>query len=796
MHIDIILSMKEISVPVTFLANFVSRAGDLVSTGYESVSGIEGTRLHRKIFSDLSKQYGDDMETEVSLSATYETGELSLLVSGRADVLLQEEDRTLRIIEIKSFNSSKNSFEKLMRPEHVTQLELYGAMYLMQNTDIDMLKLTLRYVSITSLEAYEDTFTIVSEEAEGIFNNYCASYAEFALSLISYREQMLISVRSMDFPYENIRRGQAALMKTVLSSLSCKEALFSLAPTGTGKTISTLYPALKGLLRGNYNKIFYLTAKTATRGVAAKALNDMREKGLKIKSITLASKENMCPFEGRCDAANCSLAKNYYSRLRPALSEILENDEIDPALVGKVAMKHKICPHELSLDVMNYCTVVIGDYNHAFDPRVMLIRGFEGEASTNNAVLVDEAHNLVDRAREMYSATLPYDLLKRLMKEFKGIDPKAEAMLFRVDSYYRICEQCSLTERSSFVINEGVDEKKILKTSGWEGMRDIPRKLYEVLWKAVRLLQPHLESLPKGDLRDVTFEFFFEARHFLNIIERYYNDAYITSCYTDRGDIAIKLVCLDSSSMLNDLICDNFPIVFFSATLSPYEYYKNVLLGKDADYTRSLELPSPFPPENLDIMIDTDISTSYKNRAVTAPALSDRILCELEDRRGNYMVFFPSFEYMNDIMKRITEVIGDEPGYKIILQKPNMTASEKEEFLKCYEEPYNGCLIGAAVLGGHFGEGIDLVGDRLSGVVIVGVGIPKVTPERQILSNYYSEKFGDGFAFAYRFPGWEKVLQAVGRVIRTEEDTGFALLIDERLSQPEYLTLFPENWKI
>ena len=788
--------MREISVPVTFLANFVSRAGDLSSAGYESVSGIEGTRLHRRIFSDLGKQYGENMETEVSLSASYETEDLCLLVSGRADVLLTEDDGTLNIIEIKSFNSTKNSFDRLVRPEHITQLELYGAMYLMANPGTDHLKMTLRYVSITSLEAFEDSFVMACEDARGIFNNYCSSYVEFALSLISYNDLLMSSVRAMDFPYDTMRSGQAKLMKTVLSSLSSKEALFALAPTGTGKTISTLYPAVKGLLRRKYRKIFYLTAKTATRAVAAKALNDMRASGLVIKSITLASKENMCPYEGRCDAANCPLAKDYYSKVRPALSELLQLDEIDPATVGKTAMKYKVCPHELSLDTMNYCTVVIGDYNHAFDPRVMLIRGFEGEAATSNAVLVDEAHNLVDRAREMYSAVFSYSLLKKLMAIYKNTDHQTERMLLRLDAYFRICEQCSLTDRPSFVVNEGADEQKILKTNGWEGMRDIPRKLYEAMWKAVRLLQPQLEHIPKGELRDTAFEFFFEARHFLNVIERFYNDAYITSCYTESGDIKIKLVCLDSSPMLDALIRDTFPAVFFSATLSPYEYYKNVILGKDADYTRSLELPSPFPPENLDILIDSSISTSYKNRASTAATLADRILSQLEDCKGNYMVFFPSFEYMNDIMKRIKAIVGDEPGFKIITQKPNMTSTEKDEFLKWYSEPYDGCLIGSAVLGGHFGEGIDLVGDRLSGVVIVGVGIPKVTPERQILSNYYSEKFGDGFAFAYRFPGWEKVLQAVGRVIRTEDDTGFALLIDDRLEQPEYIGLFPENWKI
>jgi DNA excision repair protein ERCC-2 len=239
-------------------------------------------------------------------------------------------------------------------------------------------------------------------------------------------------------------------------------------------------------------------------------------------------------------------------------------------------------------------------------------------------------------------------------------------------------------------------------------------------------------------------------------------------------------------------------VIFFSATFTPYEYYRNCLVGPDCDYSSFLRLPSPFPPENLEIMINSEISTAYKDRSLTQYDLTQSIADCLLGRTGNHMIFFPSFEYMNQIMPMIEEYLKrhDVKDYKIISQITEMSSVEKEAFLNSFSEPYPGLLIGAAVLGGHFGEGIDLVGDKLTGVVIVGVGIPKVTPERQILSNYYAEKFGDGFSFAYRFPGWQKVLQAVGRVIRTETDTGFALLIDSRLEKPDYIMLFPDHWKI
>jgi DNA excision repair protein ERCC-2 len=332
-------------------------------------------------------------------------------------------------------------------------------------------------------------------------------------------------------------------------------------------------------------------------------------------------------------------------------------------------------------------------------------------------------------------------------------------------------------------------------------MRQMPKNFYALLWRSIRLLSPILDSLPQGELRETAMEYFFEARFFLTVFEQYFNDSYICSVSKEQGDITISLTCLDSSDKLDNLIKDKMPVIFFSATLSPYEYYRNVLIGKNADYCRSIELASPFPPENLEILIDTSISTVYKERAFNTERTAKRICDEIINRHGNYMVFFPSFEFMNNVCSKISEIFEknselDHMKRELLIQKPNMTSEDKEQYLQSFSEASEGCLLGAAVLGGHFSEGIDLTGDRLSGVIIVGVGLPKITPERQILSNYYSEKFGDGFAFAYRYPGWEKVLQAVGRVIRTEEDTGFALLIDERFDKPEYLSLFPENWRI
>lgn len=794
--------MKEIRISVTALARFVSRTGNLSSAGsFSSVSGIEGTMLHKRIFADLRKQYGDEFETEHRFSHiyVYEDADISidLEINGRADILFEKDKEGLpHIIEIKSFNSGKTQYNRLVHSDHEAQLKIYAALYFLDNPDLNEMNITLRYVNITSLEAVENTEKITRADALTIYEDHAVAYIDFTRKLLQYDENLYKSVREMSFPYEHIRNGQKELMKSVLQSLSCDEILFALAPTGTGKTISVLYPAVKGLLRNKYDKIFYLTAKTQTRVVAAKAVNDMRKKGLLIRSITLKSKEQMCLLHRKCDTKGCIYAEGYYNRLIPALTEILTHDELTPELITTVALKQRLCPHELSLDAMNYCTVVIGDYNHAFDPRVSLIRAFEGEDSWRNALLIDEAHNMVDRSRTMFSATLNLSLINRMQEAFKGRDPRTEGFLAQADNYMRQVRDLLTSDSSALEVLEKIPEKDTLRTSNFEGTVKRAMNLYAILWRSIRVLMPLIDLLEPGDIRDTALEYFFETRFFLTIFEQEYDQNFITTFSVEDGDVMVNLVCLDASEKIRSRIENIYPAVFFSATLSPYEYYRNVIVGKNCECTRHIELASPFPSENLEVMIDTSINTSYKYRKETLPALAKRISDELINRRGNYMVFLPSFEYLDMVSTYVEKLLKERKDLKIIKQSSGMTDLEKNAYLAAFDTAYDGLLVGFAVLGGHFGEGIDLTGEKLSGVVIVGVGLPKISPERQILSNYYSEKFGDGFAFAYRFPGWEKVLQAVGRVIRTEEDTGFALLIDERLDNPEYMSLFPDNWKI
>ncbi len=789
--------MDKVNVSVTDLASYISRRGNLAGGSYGSVSAVEGTRLHQRVFSDLKKAYGDIVITEEALVYDYisDSG-MILSVNGRFDAMMQKPGKPPMIFEIKSFNSTKESFEALVRPEHVTQLKLYGAMYLLGNSETLDISLTLRYVSITTLESYEDTFTMSFEEAEAYWEEICSEYCIFAKTLLDYKNSLMDSTAQIKFPFDTIRSGQKEFMKKALLALNSQEAFFVEAPTGIGKTVSVLYPAIKGLLKNRYDKIFYLTAKEATRGVAEATINQMRRSGLIIRSITLRSKEKMCPYGTECDAKFCPLAKDYYGKLKEALAESLVLDEITPEKITEIALRHGICPHEFMLDTMNYCTVIIGDYNHIFSPRVSMISKEPGDQRV--AVLVDEAHNMIDRGRDMFSASFSLSLIDDMLRDFKGTDTKIETMLHQLRNYFVNLGTCFDSASSGFKLLEEAEERKVLMTENWEAMRQPPRQLYAKLWYTIRNLSPVLDRLEQGQCRRTSMKFFFEARYFLTVLEHYFDSAYITTASREKNEITITLDCLDCASKLDYIIKDRMSVIFFSATFTPYEYYRNCLVGPDCDYSSFLRLPSPFPPENLEIIIDSDISTTYKNRSLTQDDLAYRIAECLKDRTGNHMIFFPSFEYLQQIMPRIENELNNKgvKSFKVVSQITDMTNTEKEEFLKCFSEPYNGLLIGAAVLGGHFGEGIDLTGDKLTGVVIVGVGLPKISPERQILSNYYSERFGDGFSFAYRFPGWQKVLQAVGRVIRTETDTGFALLIDSRLANPEYTMLFPEHWKI
>jgi len=803
------VSRYEISVRA--LAEHVHRTGGLSSLSFSGISGVEGTRLHSRVFSDLKNQYQPaSVDTEISLSCELPAGDIILAVRGRADCVLHIElpggDEEITLIEIKSCAGTFRDISEIMQPVHWAQAMMYAHMYFELFRDRNGIFVSLRYVSVETLLFVEEKKWIVRSEAADFFQKTGNSYISFARDLVKYQKNRDMSILAMNFPYSSLRPGQKVFMQEVISAISHRSTLFVEAPTGIGKTISTLFPAIKSLGHGKCDRIFYLTAKTATRVVAQKALCDLRENGLILRSITLQAKESLCPCpEIYCEPRQCAFAADYYKRLPKAISELLIQYEITPESVLQTAIKHSLCPHELMLDISLYCDVIIGDYNHAFNPRVKLERYFN-QPELHHVLLVDEAHNLVDRSRDMYSSAIMKSTLINCLKALRGMDARVDGYMSDIMSYFRILTDSIIREEDGFsFVEHDMPAKDVMVAPSFRAVRSVPRTLYKMLWKFCYFVRPVLDALPPGPIRKSVLDFFFDARFFLTVLELYFDGAYVVTAEVITGntsmgidtEMILNLACLDASAKIHQSITDHHATIFFSATLSPTYYYTTMLLGeKNAADANTLTLSSPFPPENLSVGILKTIKTTYKERHFSINKVTDAILSVTQGKIGNYMIYLPSFEYLRMLSDAVRSRLRADgiDTVDFLIQTPSMNRKQKADFLDRFEEFGNRTLYAFAVLGGHFGEGIDLVGERLSGVMIVGVGLPLLCPQREIMRQYFQDKFGEGFAFAYRFPGWEKILQASGRVIRNEEDTGFVLLMDERYEKPEYRMLFPENW--
>jgi len=799
------------AVSARLLVEQVYLSGDLSSISFSSVSGQEGTRLHQKVFGDIRKSRADsEVETEVSLTASYVRDDFSIKVSGRADCLITEKSNTsvpvrMSLIEVKAHNRQNALFDELYRPVHRAQLIVYAHMLMDAHPEVEGIEIILRYVSIQTLIPIEKPEWITREQATEFFEKTCRIYQAVALRIIDDRQKRNATIRLMTFPYGGLRDGQRALMEHVINAIRCKQTLFAEAPTGIGKTIGVLFPSLKCLARGYSDKIFYLTAKISTRDIARKTLNDLRENGLYVRSILLSSKETMCPHKDLyCEPRVCPCALGYYDRLKGALNELFDVQDISPSVIRDTASKHCLCPFELSLDVSLFCDVIIADYNHAFHPRIRLERFFD-DSTQSHILLNDEAHNLVDRSRDMFSAQLHYETFQTFAAASRGLMPEIDGLSDAIGRYFLTAYESARKGEVVFDrIERDYSDERVYIADDFRSVKLMPKTLYGGLWRICYRLSFILDSIPVGPIRKAILEFFFEARFFLTIVEQYFDDSYIYTLRVDRhAEIApqkspsmvFSLSCLDASGFIASQIRDRHPCVFFSATLSPPVYYRTMLVGADLSGIDEITIDSPFPPENLTVSFHTEIRTVYKERFSTVDTVAECINGYVSKVCGNYIAYFPSFQYMNMVYSRYCEKYSNDDKSDTIIQGREMSATDKGIYLERFNRYGDRTLLGFAVLGGHFGEGIDLVGERLSGVFVVGVGIPQIAPEREILRQYYQEKFGDGYSFAYRFPGWEKVLQASGRVIRDETDQGFVVLIDHRYALPEYRTLYPKHWQ-
>ncbi len=755
-----------VRISVRNLVEFILRNGDLVSGSGTSdkEAMLKGSRLHRKI----QKQMGSHYQPEVSLKKDTEYDDLILRVEGRADgIFLQDEQ--FCIDEIKGVYKKLELMEEPVLV-HRAQALCYAWIYLdahdLEKIDIQM---TYAHLDTEVIKRFRETLT--RAELKQWYEELTDSYHKWLAYQIEWREKRNESMEKLEFPFE-YRKGQREMVSGIYHAISKKEQIFIQAPTGVGKTMSAVFPAVRAIGQGMAETVFYLTARTITRTVAQDAFEILRDRGLLFKVVTITAKEKLCFCDKpECDPEKCPYAKGHYDRINDAVYELWTTEQsFDRETLLRHAQKWQVCPFELSLDLAVWMDGVICDYNYVFDPNVYLKRFFGENVSGNYLFLIDEAHNLVDRGREMYSASISLD---DVIETRKFVKPYSQKLWKKLGKVKKQMEE----------LKQNCGEWKVQENAGV-----LPISLLSVQGEMDQLL----EEPPAQEVVDGILDFYFAVRNFLNISELVDDNYVVYAAFDDNGRFYLKLFCVNPAENLQKYLDKGNSTVFFSATLLPLQYYRKMLSTRSENFGMYVE--SPFEQKKRCLMICRDVSSKYTRRGYEEYRKIAEYIARMSwQKKGNYMVFFPSYRLMEDVY----QVYQDEfsvSWVRCISQHASMTELEREEFLEEFTEETEETLVGFCVMGGIFSEGIDLIGDRLIGAAVVGTGLPQVNCEREILKGYYDEKGEQGFDYAYRYPGMNKVLQAAGRVIRTKEDTGAILLMDERFLNRDYRNLFPREW--
>ena len=755
---------SEIKIAVRELVEHVLRSGDLIFEFLGSSRPVDAIRAHQKIQNSRPDSY----HSEVTVAHHVETDRFRLIIGGRIDGVYTEANHTI-IEEIKTTTRNLDYFEKNENPIHWGQVKTY-AYILGKDRGLDEISTLLTYYRLDTAEIRQLKRTFSICELEIFFNDLITRYLKWAAVIIDWPARRDGSIRDLKFPFANYRHWQRELAARAFCTIRDKEQLLVQAATGIGKTIAVLYPAVKALAEGLSRKIFYLTARTTGQLAAENALDELRADGLRLKSLTLTAKDKICFCPGSaCHPEECEYARGHYDRINEAIAAIFAQDALTREQVIHAAKAFKVCPFEFSLDLSQYADCVICDYNYVFDPRVYLRRFFLEENGAYT-FLVDEAHNLVDRSREMFSAEIFKQPILDLRRRLKNELPHLFKSLGRINAW--------LVEA----------RKKCTESGNSLAEEDLPHDLIALLRGFLFISERWLAQNIKTSFREELLNLYFTISGFIRVAEQY--DPSYASCYERIGrDLKLKLFCVDPSVHLEKVMLRCQSSIFFSATMTPMDYFRKIL-GCDPT-ARYLILDSPFPHENLGLFISDQISTYYRHREQTVSQVSRIISALVEQKRGNYLLYFPSYAYMRKIYESFST---RNPQTETILQTPGMRESERQAFLKRFADDNLQTLVGFAVMGGIFGEGIDLVGDRLLGAVVVGVGLPGISLERELIKQYFSATLGAGFEYAYLYPGINRVLQAAGRVIRTENDRGVVLLIDQRYARFQYKSLLREEW--
>lgn len=782
----------EIQISVRNLVEFVLRSGNIDNrrTSFVENAMQEGGRVHRMI----QKKMGADYHAEVFLRYLYETPDYVIRVEGRADGVIlpaggapksgmvspagmpweaDEEKEAVTVDEIKGTYKDIHRMKEAV-PVHLAQAQCYAYIYGSQN-GLESIRVRLTYCNMETEEIRYFHFAYTLEELGEWFDEVMEQYRKWADFQFQWQRDRTQSIKALSFPFE-YREGQKELASYVYRTIYHKRKLFIEAPTGAGKTISTLFPAIKAMGEGMGQAIFYLTAKTITRTVAGEALGLMRRQGLKLKSAVLTARDKTCFMEeSECNPDYCPYARGHYDRINDAVYDLLtRQDNFDREAVEACAREHMVCPFELCLDMSLFADAVICDYNYLFDPHVYLKRFFSEGIREDYIFLIDEAHNLVERGREMYSALLRREDFLTLKRAIKEYDVKL----------YRQLERCNRElldlkrECENYVCLEEGDAAPFLSA----------------LTRLASLMEDYLEEHEDGPVRAQVLEFYFEVSHFLLINDKLDENYVIYTQLEADGGFCIRLFCVNPSGNLRECMMRGRSTILFSATLLPIQYYKRLLGAAEGDY--EVYARSVFDERRKGLFIAGDVTSKYTRRSETEyfniASYIHQITCQ---REGNYMIFFPSHAFMQQVYETYRSCYLDDSREECLFQEENMDEESRERFLARFAPEPEKTLLAFCVLGGIFSEGIDLKNDSLIGAVIVGTGIPMVCNEREILKTYFDSRGDCGFDFAYRYPGMNKVLQAAGRVIRTVEDVGIVALLDERFLTAPYLKMFPREWE-
>ena len=766
--------MKEekwkIRISVRNLVEFILRSGDIdnrISSGAQKEAMQEGSRMHRKI----QGRMGSDYYAEVPLKMEIEQEHYVIVLEGRADGVIRRGD-SVCIDEIKCMYSDVNRLEEpvaVHRAQAMCYAYIYGAAHALEYVGIQM-----TYCNLETEEIRRFSEEIVFSELKIWFDALMNAYRKWADFQWQWRKKRKQSIQQLEFPFA-YREGQRDLAAGVYRTILRKKQVFIQAPTGTGKTISTVFPAVKAVGEDLADKIFYLTAKTITGTVAAETFSMLKEHGYQGKVVTLTAKEKLCPCEEmECNPDACPYAKGHFDRVNDAVYDLVTTkNEFNRETILQQAEKFRVCPFEMALDLSLWSDVIICDYNYVFDPNVYLKRFFADGVQGDYLFLVDEAHNLVERGRKMYSALLVKEQVLQMKKILDRYDHKLGLELGKCNrqmlAWKRECEQYM--------------ELEILGSFSFLLMR--------LLNRLDEFLQNRREFPERGEVS----EFYLNLRHFMNMFERMDENYVIYTDFDEKQNFQLHLYCVNPAVNLQECMDKGRSAVLFSATLLPIQYYKNMLSTRKDNY--AVYASSVFQKEQRLLFVGRDVSSLYTRRNLSE---FQRIAAYIHQmavgKKGNYLVFFPSYRFMEDVYEQfLAQNSVADSGIESVLQSSHMNERQREEFIEYFAQERQGSLVGFCVLGGIFSEGIDLKEDQLIGVLIVGTGLPQICSEREVLRNYYEKKMGAGFDYAYRYPGMNKVLQAAGRVIRTVSDRGVIGLLDERFLRRDYQQIFPREWE-